>query len=168
MMSRTTTQIIFFAYLGWGVLLQGCSSLPPVQPIGTPSMARSSALPLNAGNEVAMRAISLLGSPYKWGGSGPKQFDCSGLVRFVYAEIGVEVPRTVAEQYSAARRVDLDEIAPGDLLFFRISGRSVSHVAIYAGEGRFIHAPKAGRRVELRTLDDEYYRPRLVAAGRFL
>lgn len=168
MMSRTTAQIIFFAYLGWGIALQGCSSLPPVQPAGTPPMARPSAPPLNAGNEIAMRAFSLLGSPYRWGGSGPKRFDCSGLVHFVYAEIGVAVPRTVAEQYSAARRVDLDEIAPGDLLFFRISGRRVSHVAIYAGEGRFIHAPKTGRRVELRTLDDEYYRPRLVAAGRFL
>jgi cell wall-associated NlpC family hydrolase len=114
-----------------------------------------------------MRAISLLGSPYKWGGSGPRQFDCSGLVRFVFGEIGVDVPRTAAEQYSAARHVDLDELAPGDLLFFRISGRRVSHVAIYAGEGRFIHAPQTGRPVELRTLDDEFYRPRLVGAGRF-
>jgi cell wall-associated NlpC family hydrolase len=168
MMSRTTAQIIFFAYLGWGVLLQGCSSLPPVQPVGTPPMAQPVSPPLSAGNEIAMRAISLLGSPYKWGGSGPTKFDCSGLVRFVYGEIGIEVPRTAAEQYSAARHIDLDDIAPGDLLFFRISGRRISHVAIYAGDGRFIHAPQTGRPVELRTLDDEFYRPRLVAAGRFL
>jgi murein DD-endopeptidase len=168
MMSRTTAQIIFFAYVGWGVLLQGCSSLPPVQPVGTPPIVQPSAPPLSPGNEVAMRAISLLGSPYKWGGSGPTQFDCSGLVRFVYAEIGVDVPRTAAEQYSSARRINLSDIAPGDLLFFRISGRRVSHVAIYAGEGRFIHAPQTGRPVELRTMDDEFYRPRLVGAGRFL
>ena len=167
-MSRTTVQIIFFAYLGWGVLLQGCSSLPATQPVGTPALVQPATLPLSPGNEIAMRAISLLGSPYKWGGSGPTQFDCSGLVRFVYGEIGVDVPRTAAEQYSAARRVDLKEIAPGDLLFFRISGRRVSHVAIYAGEGRFIHAPQTGRPVELRTMDDEFYRPRLVGAGRFL
>jgi cell wall-associated NlpC family hydrolase len=167
MMSRTTAQIIFFAYMGWGVLLQGCSSLSPVQPVSTPAIVQPSAPPLSAGNEIAMRAISLLGSPYKWGGSGPTQFDCSGLVRFVYGEIGVDVPRTAAEQYSAARRIDLDELAPGDLLFFRISGRRVSHVAIYAGDGRFIHAPQTGRPVELRTLDDEFYRPRLVSAGRF-
>ncbi|HEU4654331.1 MAG TPA: C40 family peptidase [Steroidobacteraceae bacterium] len=166
-MSRTTAQIIFFAYLGWGVLLQGCSSLPPAQSAGSAPVVQSFAPRSSPGNEIAMRAISLLGSPYKWGGSGPRQFDCSGLVRFVFGEIGVDVPRTAAEQYSAARHVDLDELAPGDLLFFRISGRRVSHVAIYAGEGRFIHAPQTGRPVELRTLDDEFYRPRLVGAGRF-
>ena len=166
-MTRTTAQIIFFAYVGWGVLLQGCSSLPPVQSVGTPTVVQQSAPLLSPGNEIAMRAISLLGAPYKWGGSGPTQFDCSGLVRFVYGEIGVEVPRTAAEQYSAARRINLKDIAPGDLLFFRISGRRISHVAIYAGDGRFIHAPQTGRPVELRTMDDEFYRPRLVSAGRF-
>lgn len=167
MMTRTTAQIIFFAYVGWGVLLQGCSSLSPVQSAGPPPIVQQSAPPLSPGNEVAMRAISLLGAPYKWGGSGPTQFDCSGLVRFIYGEIGVEVPRTAAEQYSAARRINLKDIAPGDLLFFRISGRRISHVAIYAGDGRFIHAPQTGRPVELRTMDDEFYRPRLVSAGRF-
>jgi murein DD-endopeptidase len=168
MLSRTTTQIIVFAYVGWAVLLQGCSSLSPIEPSGSPPVVQPSAPPLSSGNEIAMRAISLLGSPYKWGGSGPTQFDCSGLVRFVYGEIGVDVPRTAAEQYSAARRINLNEIAPGDLLFFRISGRRVTHVAIYAGDGRFIHAPQTGRPVELRTMDDEFYRPRLVGAGRFL
>jgi cell wall-associated NlpC family hydrolase len=117
------------------------------------------------GSEVAMRAISLLGAPYEWGGSGPTSFDCSGLVRFIHDQLGIAAPRTAAEQFSAATPVDLDRIEPGDLLFFRIQGR-VSHVAIYAGEGRFVHAPQTGRSVELRTLDDEFYRPRLVGAGR--
>lgn len=113
-----------------------------------------------------MRAISLLGAPYKWGGSGPNAFDCSGLVRFVHAQVGISVPRTAAEQFSAAKPVDLDRIQPGDLLFFRIKGRRVSHVAIYAGEGRFIHAPQTGRPVEFRALEDEYYRERFAGAGR--
>jgi murein DD-endopeptidase len=168
MMSRTTAHTICFAYCGWSILLQGCSSLPPVEPVGMPPIVQQSAPPASPGSEIAMRAISLLGSPYKWGGSGPTQFDCSGLVRFVYGEMGIDVPRTAAEQYSAARRVNLKELAPGDLLFFRTSGRRVSHVAIYAGDGRFIHAPQTGRPVELRTMDDEFYRPRLVGAGRFL
>lgn len=113
-----------------------------------------------------MRAISLLGAPYKWGASGPNAFDCSGLVRFVHAQVGISVPRTAAEQFSAATPVDLDRIQPGDLLFFRIKGRRVSHVAIYAGDGRFIHAPQTGRPVEFRELEDEYYQKRLVGAGR--
>ncbi|HEX2493756.1 MAG TPA: C40 family peptidase [Steroidobacter sp.] len=113
-----------------------------------------------------MRAMSLLGAPYRWGGAGPSAFDCSGLVRFVHGQLGIEVPRTAAEQFSAAKRVRLDGLEPGDLLFFKINGSRVSHVAIYAGQGRFIHAPQSGRPVELRTLDDEYYRPRLAGAGR--
>jgi cell wall-associated NlpC family hydrolase len=116
---------------------------------------------------VAIRAIALIGAPYRFGGDGPATFDCSGLVRFVYNEIGIDVPRTVAEQYSAAGRVPLSEIRPGDLLFFKIGKSGVSHVAIYAGENRFVHAPQTGRGVEIRSFDDGYYRPRLVRAGRF-
>lgn len=118
------------------------------------------------GHEIALRAISLLGAPYRYGGNGPHEFDCSGLVRFIHDELGFDVPRTAAEQYRAAQPVRLQEIAPGDLLFFKISGRQVSHVAIYAGEGRFVHAPQTGRPVELRTLDDAYYLPRLAGVGR--
>ncbi len=66
----------------------------------------------------------------------------------------------------AAREVKLGRIVPGDLLFFRIEGRKVSHVAIYAGDGRFVHAPQTGKAVETRQLDDAYYRKRLVSAGR--
>jgi murein DD-endopeptidase len=113
-----------------------------------------------------MRAISLLGAPYKWGGNGPTSFDCSGLVRYVHDQLGIGTPRTAAEQYAAAKPVSMKGLSPGDLLFFRIKGARISHVAIYTGEGRFIHAPKTGRPVELRMLDDEYYAPRLAGAGR--
>jgi cell wall-associated NlpC family hydrolase len=121
---------------------------------------------VSTGTEIAMRAMSLLGAPYQWGGEGPTRFDCSGLVRFVHEQLGIEAPRTAAAQFSAAKRVQLNRIEPGDLLFFRIDSSRISHVAIYAGEGRFIHAPETGRTVELRTLDDEYYRPRLAGVGR--
>ena len=114
-----------------------------------------------------MRAISLLGTPYEWGGAGPTGFDCSGLVRFIYDQVGIAVPRTAAEQYlrGEAGRASRDS-KPGDLLFFRTQGQRISHVAIYTGEGRFIHAPQTGQPVEFRMLDDEYYRPRLAGAGR--
>lgn len=145
--------------------LQGCAAPKPYGP-STSTQARVPAAPaISVGNEVAMRAISLLGSPYQWGGNGPTSFDCSGLVRFIHDQLGISAPRTAAEQFSAATPIDLDRIEPGDLLFFRIKGR-ISHVAIYAGEGRFVHAPQTGRSVELRTLDDGFYRPRLVGAGR--
>jgi cell wall-associated NlpC family hydrolase len=167
-MKHPATQLFCFVYLAWGLMLQGCSSAPsrPAPPLST-AILPSDALPGQAiGNEIAMRAISLLGAPYKWGGNGPTTFDCSGLVRFVHDQLGIAAPRTAAEQYEAATPVSMKGLAPGDLLFFRTTGRRVSHVAIYTGEGRFIHAPQTGRPVELRTLDDEYYAPRLAGAGR--
>jgi murein DD-endopeptidase len=167
-MSNPTTQLFCFAYLAWGLMLQGCSSAPARPPPALPTaiLPDVSAAGMSVGNEIAMRAISLLGAPYKWGGSGPKSFDCSGLVRYIHDQLGIATPRTAAEQYSAATPVSINRLAPGDLLFFRIKGSRISHVAIYTGEGRFIHAPQTGRPVELRTLDDEYYAPRLAGAGR--
>ena len=89
-------------------------------------------------------------------------------MRFIYDQVGIPVPRTAAEQFSAAKPIDLAGLQPGDLLFFRTQGKRISHVAIYTGEGRFVHAPRTGQPVELRALDDEYYRPRLAGAGRLL
>jgi murein DD-endopeptidase len=150
------------------VILAGCSSAPPAAPAASNQTPMPASLPAaSVGTEIAMRAMSLLGTPYKWGGASPGGFDCSGLVRFVHEQLGIYTPRTAQEQYSAARRVKISGIEPGDLLFFRTDGdKRISHVAIYTGEGRFIHAPKTGRPVELRTLDDDYYAPRLAGAGR--
>ena len=161
-------------------LLQGCAStpqpaspppgnvrLPPPGTLETPLPSPQGGAVISVGSEIAIRAISLLGAPYRYGGSGPVAFDCSGLVRFVYDEVGIEVPRTAAEQFRAADPVRIDDLAPGDLLFFKIHGKRVSHVGIYTGSGRFIHAPQSGRSIELRSLDDDYYRPRLAGAGRF-
>lgn len=141
-------------------------TLPPPGSLETPMPTPGPGAALSVGSEIAIRAISLIGAPYRYGGSGPKAFDCSGLVQFVHDEIGIDVPRTAAEQFKAAVPVDVSDLEPGDLLFFRIHGKRISHVAIYAGSGRFIHAPQTGRPIELRTLDDDYYRPRLAGAGR--
>ncbi len=163
-----------------GALLQGCAATPqPVSPplgglglpppgvLETPLPSPQGGEAISIGSEIAIRAIALLGAPYKYGGSGPTAFDCSGLVRFVYDEVGIEVPRTAAQQFHSAEPVKLGNLAPGDLLFFKIHGKRVSHVGIYTGSGRFIHAPQTGRAIELRSLDDDYYRPRLAGAGRF-
>lgn len=107
-----------------------------------------------------------IGKPYRYGGNGPDAYDCSGLVRFAHGAQGVTVPRTTEEQFRAARPVPLDRIAAGDVLFFRFDGPKVSHVAIYAGNGRFVHAPQSSRPVEVRSLDEPWYRSQLVGAGR--
>lgn len=167
-MKEPGLKLVCIGALAWALLLQGCGSAPErtVPPLARGAVSASAVPGSSIGSEIALRAISLLGAPYKWGGAGPKSFDCSGLVRYVHKQLGIETPRTAAEQYAAAKPVDLSHLEPGDLLFFRINGRRVSHVAIYAGEGRFVHAPQTGRPVELRMLDDEFYAPRLAGAGR--
>jgi cell wall-associated NlpC family hydrolase len=87
-------------------------------------------------------------------------------VRYAYLAAGVDVPRTTFAQFRAARQVKLSKLTPGDLLFFRIESREITHVAIYTGNRRFVHAPQSGKSVETRALDDEWYRYRLVSAGR--
>jgi cell wall-associated NlpC family hydrolase len=119
------------------------------------------------GMHLLQLAQAQLGIPYRYGGDSPRGFDCSGLVRYVHALEGVSVPRTAAGQMLAAQRVPLDALAPGDLLFFASDGTQVDHVGIYAGDRRFLHAPRTGRPVGYDRLDDDWYAPRLRAAGRF-
>src|SRR4029453_6276840 len=101
-------------------VLVGCSIDPyrPPQPHPIVAPAPAPATFPSVGNEIAMRAISLLGRPYVWGGADLTGFDCSGLVRFIYDQVGIPVPRTAAEQFSAARPIELGVLKPGALLFF--------------------------------------------------
>jgi cell wall-associated NlpC family hydrolase len=112
-------------------------------------------------------AESRLGAPYRYGGSGPDAFDCSGLVAYAHGQAGIVVPRTAAQQFEAATPVPRTELRPGDLVFFRLSGRTVSHVGIYAGGNRFVHAPQSGGQVRFASLDEEIFRRGYVGAGRF-
>ena len=101
------------------VLGQGCSIDPYRPPEPQPVVVAPPPAPLpSVGNEIAIRAISLLGRPYVWGGADLTGFDCSGLVRFIYDQVGIPVPRTAAEQFSAAKPIALGVLEPGDLLFF--------------------------------------------------
>ncbi|MDT0610249.1 C40 family peptidase [Streptomyces lancefieldiae] len=96
-------------------------------------------------------AYQKLGSPYVWGATGPNAFDCSGLVQAAYRAAGVSLPRTSYAQIDAGRRVARSELAPGDLVFF-YSG--ISHVGIYVGDGRMIHAPNPSAPVRLAPIDE--------------
>ena len=86
--------------------------------------------------------------PYRYGGSSPSGFDCSGLVAYVYAKLGVRLPHNAAAQYSYGRSVDRGHLKPGDLVFFH----GLGHVGLYIGQGRMIHAPQSGERVSIQSL----------------
>ena len=120
------------------------------------------------GYAVLQAAQGRIGSPYKYGGAGPDAFDCSGLVTYAHRQIGVAVPRTAAQQFAAATPVKRGELRPGDLVFFRLESRNVSHVGIYAGDGRFVHAPQRGGTVRLDRLDGAWWRDHYTGARRLL
>jgi cell wall-associated NlpC family hydrolase len=120
-------------------------------------------------NDILFRAIALVGTPYRYGGNTPDGgFDCSGLVAYVFRDVaGIVLPRT-AEEISAigAPEIDRDRLESGDLVFFRHHTRGVTHVGIYVGEGRFVHAPNEGGTVRLDRLDDNYWREHFRSAKR--
>lgn len=124
----------------------------------------------NAANSVLFRAISLVGTPYKYGGNSPTSgFDCSGLVDYVFrTEAGIVLPRTSREIAAVdAPKISRDDLQPGDLLFFGRRHR-VNHVAIYVGNGRFVNAPDTGGTVRLDHLDGYYWRDHYLFAKRVL
>lgn len=112
-------------------------------------------------------AASMVGKPYRYGGRSPQGFDCSGLVHFSYLRAGLEVPRSTRSQRASSRKVSLSRLGRGDLLFFDQEGKRSSHVGIYLGRDRFVHAPSSGKRVRIDSLNDPYWQKHLVDARRF-
>jgi cell wall-associated NlpC family hydrolase len=135
--------------------LTGCSFLPVSQVPAT-----------GASTQVVSTAFKMLGRPYRYGGSTPSGFDCSGLVQFSFQQAGLNVPRTALEQYERSTPVPDNRLQPGDLLFFTLNSRRVAHVGIYVGDGKFIHAPAIGKQVMESRLDEPFWHGHLVRAGR--
>jgi cell wall-associated NlpC family hydrolase len=121
---------------------------------------------VGGGYAIAGTALSQRGSPYKSGGADPSGFDCSGLVRYAYAQHGIQLPRTVSEQFREGSEVGVDSLEAGDLIFFRTNGQDVSHVGIAIGGDEFVHAPGSGRDVRVERLGSSYWAPRLAAVKR--
>ena len=156
--------------------LGACSSAPKraaaPSTSGGPAIAITDVPPADAfrANNVLIRALGLVGTPYRWGGNTPEGgFDCSGLVGYVFRDAAnVSLPRTTGEiarfDASTPRR---DRLASGDLVLFG-KGKSVFHVGIYVGEGRFVHAPSTGGTVRLDRVDGPYWRDHYAGARRVL
>ena len=132
----------------------------------------------SARNEVSERAsvlvvnaMGFLGVPYKFGGDSVESggFDCSGFVRAVYEQsFGKVLPRRASEQAAATQVIERQELKPGDLVFFNTMRRAFSHVGIYVGEGKFIHAPRAGASVRVEDMRKDYWQQRFNGARRVL
>ena len=108
-------------------------------------------------------ALGEVGVPYRWGGESPSTgFDCSGLVRWAYGQVGIDLPHSSYALYGEGRRVSGSNLAPGDILFFE----GLGHVGLYLGRGRMVHAPQTGRDVEVVRLSSTNYGARLIGARR--
>jgi len=149
-------------FLLLAALLAAVAACTPFQP-GAPAGPATA----DRGQALLQAAQSRIGAPYRYGGAGPDAFDCSGLVTYAHSQLGIAVPRTAAQQFAAAIPVTRRDLQPGDLVFFRLAGRDVSHVGIYAGDNRFVHAPQRGGKVRMASLEDDWYRQRYAGAGRF-
>jgi cell wall-associated NlpC family hydrolase len=151
--------------------LGGCGGSPALVQdtgAGVSSMAAPSTAVragTTTGERVAAIAADQVGVPYRYGGRSTDGFDCSGLVSYAWARAGNTVPRTTRGLWQQLRPVDAGELRPGDVLFFDIEGKP-SHVGLYLGGGRFVHAPSTGREVGIEELDSPYYSRAFIRGGR--
>ncbi|CUU37575.1 Cell wall-associated hydrolase, NlpC family [Armatimonadetes bacterium DC] len=116
--------------------------------------------------QLLQKAMAYLGSPYRRGGSSSRGFDCSGFTSYIFRHAGVHLPHHSAAQARVGKPVPRNQLQPGDLVFFRTRGRRISHVGIYIGNGKFIHASSARGRVRIDSLNSGYYSKRYAGARR--
>jgi cell wall-associated NlpC family hydrolase len=175
--NRQSTLIIVKAAFCLHVMVLGACSSPqtqirkaPYSPISVPLREPAA----NSANAVAFRALSLVGTPYVYGGESPQTgFDCSGFVRYIYRDaLGIVLARSAQAQSEFGATVyPLEGLRLGDLVFFSENGEfgaRVFHVGLYVGEGRFVHAPRTGKSVELSSLSNSYWRTRFSIGRRVL
>ena len=155
-MVRTPVIVALFA-----LLLPACSSAP----VAAVKHVKATS---QAADRAASHALNMVGRPYRAGGeSASGGFDCSGLVQFSYRQAGVAAPRSTELQLRASRTVARSSLRRGDLVFFDQEGKKKSHVGIYLGDGRFVHAPSSGKQVRIDRLDSRYWQAHLSDVRRF-
>ncbi len=111
-------------------------------------------------NSIVKTAKRYLGVSYRYGGSDPGGFDCSGFTMYVYKKNRIQIPRGTNDQYLSGKRIKVRDASPGDLVFFDINGKGISHVGIYTGEYRFIHSPRTGKTISYADLKNPYWKKR--------
>jgi len=120
-----------------------------------------------AGTTLIDTALSFRGTPYRNGGSDPKGFDCSGFTQWVFSRHGTGLPREVEEQFKVGKKIkEMDDLKPGDLVFFHTVSRGASHVGIYVAGDQFVHAPSSKGVVRVEHLSSSYWSPRFVGGRR--
>ncbi|HVY06832.1 MAG TPA: C40 family peptidase [Burkholderiales bacterium] len=154
------TRLLLALVLAMAAFLGGCSNSPEIPQQTT----------VRASNETAVKAIDyakeMLGKPYKYAGDTPDGFDCSGLVKYSYGRAGIYMPRDTQSQRKMSVLVSTHGLREGDLLFFDQEGKKNSHVGMYLGKRRFIHAPSSGDKVRTDSLDAEFWKKHFVEARR--
>ncbi len=149
-------------------LLSACASSPPPTPVVSAPFEQFAP----AADDVLLRAIGLVGTPYRYGGNTPDSgFDCSGLIGYVYRDaVGIKLPRSTRELIAMpVPSVRREALQTGDLVFFATAGGGqVSHAGIYVGEGRFVHAPSSGGTVRLESLSTAYWQRSYLDAKRVI
>ena len=143
---------------------------PSIGAATTAAVRDAAATALHSARNLTSAALDLIGIRYKWGGTTPASgLDCSGLVQFVFQQVtGVTLPRSARDLSRIGEVVALSDLKPGDLVFFNTRRFAFSHVGIYVGDNRFIHAPRRGRDVEIATIDQSYWQKHFNGARRLI
>lgn len=155
------------------ILMGGCASKSPSPAAPSPG-AKPAAIKISPATgkagKILRTARSLIGAPYKWGGTSPRTgFDCSGFVWFVYHQNGINLPRVSWQQFGAGSPIKYSQLRPGDLVFHKVdkNGKSL-HVGIVTDRGTFIHAPSSGKRVMESSMNNVYWREHYIGSRRVL
>ena len=146
-------------------LLSACSG-PSPRPDGGETITQGTEGSSAQGNEIALYALGLIGTGYRFGGKNPEAgLDCSGMVSYIYGQAtGLKVQGSAADIARQSREIPRSALRPGDLVFFNTLHRPFSHVGIYIGNARFVHAPSSNGKVRIDRLSDRYYAQHFEAA----
>ncbi|HEY2862761.1 MAG TPA: C40 family peptidase [Casimicrobiaceae bacterium] len=148
----------------------GAAESLPTSPDAAGTAEHPASSVLRSAEDLAIYALGLIGVDYRYGGTSPERgLDCSGLVRYVFQQVvGVTLPRTSGEMARLGRRVAVPDLRVGDLVFFNTRSAPFSHVGIYLGDHRFVHAPHRGGEVEIVAMNQQYWERRFDGARRLI
>lgn len=140
----------------------------PVEPAAEATGSTAPA-PESARGRIVEAAKKQLDKYYAYGKQGEFEgFDCSALAQYAYNEAGVKIPRTVKRQYGSAKKISKEELKAGDLVFFTTYAPGATHVGIYIGDGRFIHSPTTGKKVDISELANVYWNKAFISGGSYI